>query len=87
MSKTVYVLLCWATFIPAMLALSAGVFWIRDNYGLPVIAPMAAGIVILGYLLHRWELKHGSLNSPRAEPEIEEPSSQDGRSNQTWPRG
>ena len=65
MSKTVYVLLCWLTFIPAMLALTAGVFWLRDSYGLVVVGPMAIAVFVSGWLLHRWETKHGSMLAPR----------------------
>ena len=87
MSKTVYVLLCWVTFIPTMIALSAGVFWIRDTYGLPVIGPMGLAVFIGGLLLHRWELKNGSLLYPKEGLGSVESSSSTDQSEPPYPRG
>lgn len=51
----------WVAFILIMAGLTWCVHWLNDNIGLIVTMPMALVIVGGSYLLHRWELRNGSL--------------------------
>jgi hypothetical protein len=52
MSRTVYLWLCFLTFVPAMVLYREALVWLQDNVGSWLLGLIFAGLMLTGAVLH-----------------------------------